>query len=498
VLWTVIISAPGRVPDAPWNDPAAIRRHISEALPGTTFDGQVGSFSLSTYAITFTLTDDGGAIEVEATDARAEQAVIRAARNTGWQVLDALGQPLRIPGAATKAARSSVADRARPDAGMTNSPLPNVAMVAGFLVMAAASLYWFRAFEPATVTPPTTGPARVTTTAAMPAAAREPGSRGRLLRRFRDDPVAAQFVAYVDASIAFKRFHKEPYTWLDPAALAWPLRMTNRLDPIADALLPPSFRAEERDGYRFTFENDACGERPMRGAEPLAIDRCASATYVAIPLAPGKPSFAFRATDWQLRFRDDGVVPGPRDALAADFDPTHPDGPPPGELHAAPAASPSSAPSWVATMWATWEAAVGLRSTQPTEADHEREVVADLRAFAAAERAFAARAGGGHFTDIARLVEPMVIGRRTFSPALPAWHAQLERHGYRFEFTGTPTEDDWTRGVGRDLGPLFSAFQLVAYPDDRAARTLAVLTDGGIRVVTGRVPMPTDPLLQAP
>lgn len=497
MLWTVIIAAPGRVPDAPWNDPAAIRRHIVETLPGATFNGQVGSFSPSTYAMTFTLTDDGGAIEIEATDPRAEQAVIRVVRRTGWQVVDARGQLLTIPGAAAAPTRPHAAPPADAEGGATGSPLRKAAVVAGLLVTVAASVQWARMFEPATLAPAPGAVASPSTTPTAPAAAPEPGSRGRLRRRFHDDAIAAQFVAYVDASMAFKRFHKEPYTWLDPAALARPLRMTNRLEPIAAALLPPAFLTTERDGYRFTFEDDACDERPRSGAEPLAIDRCASATYVAIPSTPGKPSFAFRTTDWQLRFRDDGVRPGPRDGLAADFDPKHPDGPPPGDAQPAPPAATSTAPPWVSTMWSTWEAAVGLRPAHPPEADHERAVAEDLRALAAAQRAYAERGGRGHFAGIARLVQPMTVEGRTLSPTLPPWHASVERHGYRFEFSGTPVEDDWTRGAGRDLGPHFSAFVYVAHPVDPAARTLAVFTDAGIRLATGRVPVPTDPLLRA-
>jgi len=402
VLWTVIIAAPGRVPDAPWNDPAAIRRHIVETLPGATFNGQVGSFSPSTYAMTFTLTDDGGAIEIEATDLRAEQAVNRVVRRTGWQVVDARGQSLTIPGSVAAPNRPPAAPPADADDGARGSLLRKAAVIAGLLVTVAASVQWARMFEPATLAPAPGAVASASTTPTAPAAAPEPGSRGRLRRRFRDDAIAAQFVAYVDASVAFKRIHKEPYTWLDPATLARPLRMTNRLDPIADALLPPAFLTTERDGYHFTFEDDACDERPRSGAEPLAIDRCASATYVAIPSTPGKPSFAFRTTDWQLRFRDDGVRPGPRDGLAADFDPKHPDGPPPGDAQPVPPAATNTAPPWVSTMWSTWEAAVGLRPAHPPEADHERPVAEDLRALAAAQRAYAERGGRGQGPEVFR------------------------------------------------------------------------------------------------
>lgn len=497
MLWTVIISAPGRVPDAPWDDPDAIRRHIVAALPGTTFNGQVGSFSPTTYAMTLTLTDDGGAIEIEATDSRAEQAVIRVVRRTGWQVVDAHGQLLVVPGASPASPRRDEASRVTSHADASSSPFRKGAMVAGFLVLAAGAVQWARTFEPATVAPAPTTAAPASAPPAPPAAAPEPGSRGRLRRRFRDDVIAAQFVAYVDASIAFRRFHKEPYTWLDPEALARPLRTTNRVDPIADALLPSAFLSAERDGYRFTFEDDACDARPRSGAPPLAIDRCASATYVAIPLTPGKPSFAFRTTDWQLRYRDDGVRPGPRDGLAADFDPKHPDGPPPSDTQPAPPAATSTAPSWVATMWSTWEAAVGLRPTHPPEADHERVAAEELRALAAAQRAFAERAGHGHFTDIARLVQPTSVDGHTLSPTLPPWYTQPDRHGYRFEFSGTPAETGGPGGAGSDRGAYLSAFLYVAHPADATVRTLAVFTDGGIRVATGRVPVPTDPLLRA-
>ncbi len=500
VLWTVIIAAPGRVPDAPWDDPAAIRRHIVETLPGTTFNGQVGSFTPSTYAITFTLTDDGGAIEVEATDPRAEQAVLRVVRRTGWQVVDARGQLLEVPGAPVPRPRAAVAPAAAPAERDSRSVLSKAVTVAGLLVAVVASVQWARTFQPATLAQPATASAPAPAAPSTPGAAPEPGSRGRLRQRFRDDPIAAQFVAYVEASLAFRQLHKEPYAWLDPAALAWPLRMTNRLEPIADALLPPAFRTTERDGYRFTFERESCESRPRPGAQPLAIERCISAAYVAIPLAPGKPSFALRTSNWNLRYRDDGVLPGPRDGLAANFDPKQPDGPPPGDVPPAPSvAANATAPPWVAMMWDTWESAVGLRSTQPPpQAAHEDAVAADLRALAAAQRVFAERAGNGHFTDLGRLMQPMTVNGRTASPTLPPWYTEAERHGYRFEFSGTATEDQWTTGLGRDLGPHFSAFRYVAHPADATARTLAIYTDGGIRVATGRVPAPTDPLLRTP
>ncbi len=501
VRWTLILAEPGHVPIAPWHDPAAVAQHITTILPGTVFDSAgTGRFERRTYAITFHLpAGDPGVLEVEATDPAAEAALLRVAQKAGWGVIDEHG---RTPAAADVASAATPQLSAPSRAGADTPPADRgalakagAAVVVAIAIAVGAGMRWSQLQRDAAVA---AAPAAAPAPVAAPAVVA--GPRGRMTERFRDHPVALQLVEYVEASMKFQKQHGRD-AWVNPAALAWRIRFVGQLDASVEPFLPPAFRSVERDGYRFTFEGRDCGPDPREGpggfVQALELERCRSAVYIAQPVNLGQPSFAFHSEDLRIRFREDAVPPSPGDAVVVDLDPKAP-APAPAPVTQTAAAPP--APAWVGKMWDTWESAVGAKPPQtlvPRTAQ-EGPVEADLRAVAAAQKLYARRDGGGHFTDLERLMRPSNRVGQTTAPLLPAAFATLDRHGYRFEFIGTPTSDEWTQGQGKALGPHFGAFVYVAHPPDPKGRTLAIFTDAGIRVATGRVPTAEDRLLGNP
>lgn len=521
----LVLAEAGQVPSPPWDTPAAVKAHIANVLPGTTFDAQnVGRFVRRTYSIEFHVSDrDLSAMEVAATDPSAESAVWRVAQKAGWTVLDfETGRPISIPGGAP------VADpiAARPVVAPTSETAARWkiagALLAAIAVGAIGVVRWMNTVpEPPTMMSlaPASAPAEddgggifdirlrdkdgkpitaehaATIADALTGRNSPEAARAKRLKRlapaFRENPAVHQILDYVDASLTLQeRFQSK--RWISPTALASPMRAHDGLT--VPALLPPAFRADRRDGYLYTFEGSRCSwdSDDSMHSFGFEVQLCNDAVYSAVPLVSGTPSFAYFMGSGLLHYRADGRTPTREDAQAADVPATPATSP-------ASAMPPAPAPGWVKTMFAWYDLAIGTPTPAPVlVADPvERPVEAELRAFGVAQKLFADLVGRGHFTSVQRLQDHMFVDGRILPPPLPATFATARRHGYRFEFIGTPFEDEWTKGDGSTNGPYHESYIYVAVPDDSSGRTMAIFPDGFIRVATGRQPTTTDPILRA-
>lgn len=542
-----VLAEPGQAPPAPWDNQSAVKAHITDVLPGTTFDAQgVGRFVRRTYTIEFHLSHgDPGVMEVAATDAAAASAVLRVAQKAGWRVLDFdTGAPVALPGEAP--APAAPAQTPPPATDETSARWKMVGALLGAVALAVVGgVRFMTRVEPPppriiVETPPPAGAVPVAGADAEPAATPDEGGglldfrlrdkdgrliskeaagafvgqlrdqvdgarasvnrRARILPRFRDHVAVQQILGYLTASEQVQERFVSRH-WISPTVLASPLRANSGI--VVAAPLPVGYRADVRGGYRYTFRGMGCSweaDDPMRGAG-FELQMCINAAYSAEPVEAGQPSFVYTTSDWRLRYRDDGRMPTAQDALAADMNPMNPDTPP-GTVSPAPpatAAPPAPAPGWVATMFTWFDKATGATppAPPPTAAPHELPVETELRAFRVAQKTFADHLGRGHFTSVQRLQDHLIVGNRTLPPPLPRSFGTARRHGYRFELIGTPFEDEWTAGAGRSNGPYYETYIYVAHPDDTGRRTLAIYPDAAIRVAEGRLPVKTDPILLA-
>ncbi len=542
--WMFVLAEPGQAPPPPWDSEAAVKAHITDVLPGTTFDAQgVGRFIRRTYTIEFHLSHgDPGVMEVAATDAAATSAVLRVAQKAGWRVLDFdTGAPVALPG--EPAAPAATASRP-PAASDTGARWKIVGALAGALALAVVGgVRFVTRVEPpppriVVDTPPPAGAVPVAGADDAPSAPADEGGglldfrlrdkdgklisqeaagemverirgeidgaratlnrRARVLPRYRDHVAVQQILGYLAVSQHVQERFASRH-WISPTVLASPLRTSS--GTVVAAPLPATYRADVRDGYRYTFQGLGCSWEaydPMRHAG-FELQMCIDAVYSAVPIAAGQPSFAYTTSDFRLRYRDDGQMPAAQDAIAADMNPMNPDAPPGAVSSAPPAEAPPPAPGWVATMFAWFDKATGATppAPPPTAAPYEQPVETELRAFRVAQKTFADRLGRGHFTSVQRLQDHLLVDGRTLPPPLPRAFGAAHRHGYRFELIGTPFEDEWTAGAGRANGPYFEKYVYVAHPEDTSRRTLAIYPDAAIRVAEGRLPVPTDPILLA-
>ena len=544
----LVLAEPGQALQAPWDSPAAVKAHIVEQLPGTTFDAQgVGRFVRRTYSITFRLSaTDASVIEIEATGAGAQTAVLRVADKAGWTALDfESGHPL---GAATDITHDTSPVAPPPPVTATGADGARWKAVAGLaaavLIAVIGGVRWMRTVDepPARIYIATPDPDGAMPVVGAGSPAEEPDTGGglldfrlrdkdgtlisaeqanaivgqihgevdaarrrvnrvkRVLPQFRDHTATRAIIGYLEASAQLQERFMSRH-WISPTFLASPIPST--AGGTLPAPLPVTYRADVRDGYRYTFRGLGCryeADDPMRAAG-YAYDwqMCIDAVYSAVPVTPGQPSFAYSTSDWRLRYRDDGQMPTAADALAADMNPMNPDAPPGSVSSAPPAVAPPPAPSWVGSMFAWFDKATGANPPAPPPAAEpwERPVEADLRAFRVAQKRFADVIGRGRFTTVQRLQDHLLVDGKTLPPPLPASFGTARRHGYRFELIATPVDDDWTRGDGRANGPYFEKYSYVAHPDDPSRRTLAIFQDAAIRVASGRLPASTDPILIA-
>lgn len=535
--WVLALAAPQAAPAPPWDDPAAVRRHLVETLPGTTFDADgVGRFVRRTYTVTFRMAaGDPSVIEVDATDATAESALLRVAQRAGWQLLDfETGRPVTTAGEAPAAPPREVIF-------VEESGWARAAKAAGLVLFLAAGVWWSLSWQEATKpividTPDPAGAVPVAGAGRAPAPARgllDPtlrsadgvalppeavaGLRDELQRRadafgrrmsrlktlaprFRDDVVANEMLDYIDGSRAFVERWAASRYWVAPETLATLPPDYGPLPEMRGPLLPPAFAQRERHGYRFTFDGEQCGnETPDRiHLRDLPWQVCRGGVYVAVPIDAGKPSFAFYTRDMRVHYRNDGERPGLDAPTVANTDPSSAD-----ELPTTLGVAEPDDPN-ARGLFRTFNAMLdrafgeGGRVGAIVEA-HERQASADLRAFQAAQIAYSASMGIGLYTSLERLMDPNVT--EGAPPFLPEYFAQPLRQGYRFSFVGTPLPGDRGRRGDPGTGPGYAAYAYVAMPEGAVPagrRALAIYPDGVIHVTSdGRTPTERDPAITA-
>lgn len=522
-----MLAEPDRAPAPPWDDRTAVLRHIADSLPGTTFDaGGVGVFARRSYTITFVVpATDYTVIDVTATDAAAEQAVLRVAERAGWALLDFdSGRPLHGAGAAAPrpvSARFEI---------VADSRWRSAAKVAAWVGGLALAVVWAFTFTPAPPAPlvidtPAPGGAAAVAGArpapapqsgglldptlrrasgeALPAAhvaalRREIDDRVRALNRragrlkkmaprFRDDVVANELLDYFDGSIDFMESYTASGYWLPPATLT-----TLPRNPQLDAhgpKLPERFSQPERHGYRFQFTGDDCSRRSDRHWIPY--DLCRGGVYTALPVTAGPASFALHLPSGRIYFRADGQPPTPDDPTIANMQPSHA-----GDLPVDPPDVTTDDPDakpWFGMLAALFERAFGPGGSAGAIVEiHEGKAVEDLRAYAQAQYAFSGTLGGGRYGSLAVLTKADVAAG-ALPPFLPEYFDQPLRLGYRFEATGRASADR------SPYGPLLVDFVYVARPVEpgpAGRRSLAVFADFSIHVTSEpRAPTTKDPPL---
>jgi hypothetical protein len=277
---------------------------------------------------------------------------------------------------------------------------------------------------------------------------------------FRSNRAARQLVDYRLASHAFPGR-------LGEAGVLPPERLSDRATFASIGgrpVLPTSFAASVRDGYRFAFEGIRCDVQPkiLRGIGTL----CAGYVYSAVPAnatSSQSPAFALFSADDRIHVRADGALPMRDDPIAD-----------------------NTAPSSAAEL-------VGV----PT-ALYEQIAVSDLRQLLAAENTYFTMRTRGYvppdtLANASNYLDPPT------APLLDAYFAQPQRLGYRFEFAGgTPFP---LAGGGDPFGPAFETWSYSAVPigpGPKGRRSFTMFSGGGIRVANGsRAANGSDPFLSA-
>lgn len=281
-----------------------------------------------------------------------------------------------------------------------------------------------------------------------------------LAPEYRANRAAQQLVDYRLASQAFPgRFGEAgvlpPDRLSDPATFA---------KTGGNAILPKSFAAPVRDGYRFAYEGIRCDVHPriLRDIGTL----CAGYVYSAVPVdggPPQAPSFALFSADDRIHVRTDGTVPSREDPIAD-----------------------NTAPSDAADLEGI---PVALQ---------EQIAISDLRQVLNAEKVYFAMRTRGYVSP-----ETLAEARNYVSPPTPplldAYFAQPRRLGYAFEFTGGKPFP--LMGEADPFGAAFDTWSYSAVPVEpgpKGRRAFTIFSNGGLHVASGgRAAVESDPFIDA-
>ena len=136
------VSEPGQ----PLGPRAQVAARIVELLPGTVFQGGLGSFRRRSYAVIFRIEgDEPTAVDVEVDHNEGLTALRRIVEKTGWQVIDPSG-PYFVdlagpseptPSASTQAASPAPRRQPTPTANRANTVVPSLSLVLAVVVLVA-------------------------------------------------------------------------------------------------------------------------------------------------------------------------------------------------------------------------------------------------------------------------------------------------------------------------------------------------------------------------
>ena len=272
--------------------------------------------------------------------------------------------------------------------------------------------------------------------------------------------------------------------YVDPAMLV--------MDPSNQGLegiriLPPSFIAEARGGYRFEFIGSGKGETFFEEFNP----GYSSYVYVAYPEsdAVGPYTFALVSETARVHYRTDGRVPDGFDASVTDSVAAESA---PRIAGVPPAPNETSKESWLRQLINRFLGSAVMGEAQL--AYHEDRAIKDLRVFVSAQEAFLASVGLQGYGTPEVLSDPSIVGirYREIPPFIEGYFTQDVREGYRFTFEGTSPVHNGDMTVYPDY--TYTATPVGDGPANR--RSFAVRPDGLIRFrKDGTPPQTSDTIL---
>jgi len=376
-----------------------VEARVTELLPGTVFQGPRGTFTASSYTITFDIAEDGTSVEVGLNHADGFAALLRIIVESGWKAIDAVRNlpvdldassrhgalMLAIPATPKPprntmpslfedepAIESATAPATVEEAPRSRSlPIRQIALGIGLVVMLSAgwAVWQWVGRVPAAEAPPAASEGKpaapvsirpaVDQPPALPLDAERAKIRMQQIKQlspeFRDNAIVHQLLDYQEALAEFAASTGERRV-LPPERLA-----DRSLFPVVwpNGLLPASFQQFRRDRYVFQAVGTGCGHH---GESLQDIDGfCDAIAYVARPADGGQglSAFAFLSEDNRIHHRADDQAPTRQDPPV---DNAAPPGAPGAALPAAAKATASAAAKRLTTAIESAAAAAGIRS----------------------------------------------------------------------------------------------------------------------------------------